>query len=321
MQKRKSNDFLIIIRPFFYKKAKKIPEYGFYLLTPIFFYFPMTLIPAFQKDEALLRDIQSQTNITDGFRVWWLGQSGFLIQWKGRHLLFDPYLSDSLSLKYAQTDKPHVRMSERVIDPSLLKSIDVVTSSHNHTDHLDADTLLPLLAVNPTIQMIIPEANRAFVCARLQCAPEFPIGLNDSHHVEVGGFKIYGVPAAHNALERDDRGQYKFMGFVAEFGNYRVYHSGDTLWYDGIVEILKPFGVDVAFLPINGNKPERRVAGNLNAEEAARLGKEIGAKLVIPHHYDLFEFNTENPTLFENYAKQYETPYRVLGIGEGIHVE
>ncbi len=281
----------------------------------------MTLIPAFQKDEALLRDIQSQTNLTEGFRVWWLGQSGFLIQWKGRHLLFDPYLSDSLSLKYAQTDKPHVRMSERAIDPSLLKSIDVVTSSHNHTDHLDADTLLPLFASNPTIQFIIPEANRAFICARLQCAPEFPIGLNDGQQVEVGGFKIYGVPAAHNALERDDQGQCKFMGFVAEFGNYRVYHSGDTLWFDGMVEILKPFGVDVAFLPINGNKPERRVAGNLNAEEAARLGKEIGAKLVIPHHYDLFEFNTEDPTLFENYAKQYETPYRILGIGEGIYLE
>lgn len=276
----------------------------------------MALIPAFQKDKALLRNIQSQVQLTEGFRVWWLGQSGFLIQWQGKHLLFDPYLSDSLSIKYANTDKPHVRMSEKAIDPSFLDMIDVVTSSHNHTDHLDADTLLPLLRVNSAVQLIIPEANRSFVSNRLQCALEFPTGLNDGENVEVAGFKIYGVPAAHNALERDEAGRCKYMGFVAEFGGYRVYHSGDTLWYDDIVEILKPFAVDIAFLPINGNKPERRVAGNLNAEEAARLGKEIGAKLVVPHHYNMFEFNTEDPIAFEKYAQQYQTPYRVLGIGE-----
>ena len=65
---------------------------------------------------------------------------------------------------------------------------------------------------------------------------------------------------------------------------------------------------------------QRRVAGNLSAEEAARLGKEIGAKLVIPHHYHLFEFNTEDPALFEKYAQQYKTPYRVLKLGEKFTV-
>ncbi len=281
----------------------------------------MTLIPAFQKDEDLLQDIKKYVQLTAGFRIWWLGQSGFLIQWQGKHLLFDPYLSDSLTLKYAATDKPHTRMSERAIDPALLTMIDVVTSSHNHTDHLDAETLRPLFAVNPDIQFVISEANRAFVGERLKCAVDWPIGLNDGQSVEVASFKLYGVPAAHNALERDELGRCKYMGFVAEFGGYRVYHSGDTLWYDGMVEILKPFAVDVAFLPINGNKPERRVAGNLSAEEAARLGVEIGAKLVIPHHYDLFTFNTEDPQEFIKYAQHYKTPNRVLKIGEGLRVE
>ena len=55
-----------------------------------------------------------------------------------------PYLSDSLTAKYAGTDKPHVRMTERAIDPARLDFIDVVTSSHNHTDHLDHETLWPL---------------------------------------------------------------------------------------------------------------------------------------------------------------------------------
>lgn len=274
------------------------------------------MIPAFQKDETLLNDLETARSRPDQLHIWWLGQSGFLVRWQNRTVLFDPYLSDSLSVKYAQTDKPHVRMSERVIDPSLLTDIDVVTSSHNHTDHLDAETLRPLLDANPGIQFLIPEANRAFVADRLRCDPAFPVGLNDGETAEIAGFTFHGVPAAHNEVERDAQNRCKFMGFVVQAGPWTIYHSGDTLWYDGLVETLMPFQVDVAFLPINGNKPERRVAGNLNPEEAARLGREIGARLVIPHHYHLFEFNTEDPAQFVREAERYQTPYRVLQLGE-----
>ncbi|GAB3918872.1 MBL fold metallo-hydrolase [Larkinella terrae] len=274
------------------------------------------LIPAFQKDETFLADLETARSRPDQLHVWWLGQSGFLVQWQKRFLLFDPYLSDSLSIKYANTDKPHVRMSERVIDPALLTMIDVVTSSHNHTDHLDAETLIPLFIASPNVQFVIPEANRFFVGDRVKRDAVFPVGLTDGEIAQVAGFTFHGVPAAHNALERDDHGRCKFMGFVVQAGPWTLYHSGDTLWYDGMVEILKPFNIDIAFLPINGNKPERRVAGNLNPEEAARLGKEIGAGLVIPHHYHLFEFNTEDPANFVREAKQYQTPYQVLQLGE-----
>ncbi|WP_128545807.1 MBL fold metallo-hydrolase [Larkinella soli] len=274
------------------------------------------LIPAFQKDQALLADIEAARLQPGHLHVWWLGQSGFLLQWEGRHLLFDPYLSDSLTRKYAGTDKPHVRMSERVVAPERLTMIDLVTSSHNHTDHLDAETLQPLFAAGPTAQFIIPEANRAFVTERLRCDPAFPLGLNDGQTVSVAGFTVHGVPAAHNALERDEQGRCRFMGFVVQAGPWSVYHSGDTLWYDGMEDVLKPFAVDIAFLPINGNKPERRVAGNLNPEEAARLGRVIGAGLVIPHHYHLFEFNTEDPEHFVREAGRQGTPYRVLRPGE-----
>lgn len=290
----------------------------------------MMLKHAFQKDEILRADIEAARNQPDVLHIWWLGQSGFLLQYNGKQLLVDPYLSDSLSRKYENTDKPHVRMSELVIDPARLEMIDVVTSSHNHTDHLDVETLLPIISTNPDVQFVIPEANRMFIANRLKTDPAWPIGLTDGQTVEVGGFVIHGVPAAHNELERDAEGRCKFMGFVVEIGPgharpgherpYKVYHSGDTLWYDGIVDRLRPFTVDVAFLPINGNKPERRVAGNLNPEEAARLGHEIGAKLVIPHHYDLFEFNTADPSDFVHACEQYGTPYRVMQLGERVSI-
>jgi len=277
-----------------------------------------SLIKAFCKGKELQQQIhQAKKNgSSDSFDIWWLGQSGFLIQCNGVCVLFDPYLSDSLTKKYLNTAKPHTRMSELVIDPHLLDCIDVVTSSHNHTDHLDGETLIPLFKVNPNVQFIIPEANRDFVVDRVKCKLNFPIGLNDGEKVEIKGFTFHGVPAAHNEIERDELGRCKYMGYVVQFGKWTVYHSGDTIWYDSMVDILKPFHVDVAFLPINGNDPSRGVAGNLNAVEAAQLGKAIGAKLVIPHHYDLFTFNTANPEDFITATASVQQPCQVLRLGE-----
>ena len=250
------------------------------------------------------------------FHLWWLGQSGFLLQWKGKRVLIDPYLSDSLTKKYAATDKPHVRMSERVVDPELLKDISIITSSHSHTDHLDAETLMPVLKNNPGVKFIIPEANREFVAERIKCRKEFPIGLNEGRSVTVGEFTFHGIPAKHNEIERDESGNCKFMGYVIEFGNYKIYHSGDTLWFDEMIDLLKPFAVDVAILPINGNNVSRKVAGNLNCEEAAKLGKAIGAKLVIPCHYDMFAFNTADVKDFVEEAEKLHQPYKILEGGE-----
>jgi L-ascorbate metabolism protein UlaG (beta-lactamase superfamily) len=85
-----------------------------------------------------------------------------------------------------------------------------------------------------------------------------------------------------------------------------------------LVPALRPFQVDVALLPINGNRPERRVAGNLDGREAARLAFTIGARLVIPCHYDMFEFNTAAPAGFEAECAGLGQQYRVLLNGEGL---
>lgn len=280
----------------------------------------MNLIPAVKKDAALVAEMDGLLATTGQFHLWWLGQSGYLLQWQGQRVLIDPYLSDSLTQKYAQTHKPHIRMSERVVDPGLLKNISVVTSSHNHTDHLDAQTLLPVLSNNPGIRMVIPEANRAFVADRLQCDPAFPLGLNAGQSLAVGDFTFHGIPARHNEIERDEKGNCRFMGYVIEFGPWTVYHSGDTLWYDELVPLLQPFAVDVALLPINGDDPVREVAGNLNAREAALLAKQIGARWVVPCHYDMFRFNTADVKEFEREARAVGQPYKVLPPGGRLDV-
>lgn len=207
-------------------------------------------------------------------------------------------------------------MSELVVRPELLKNISIVTSSHNHTDHLDAETLIPVLKNNAGIKFVIPEANRDFVAERVKCDKDFPIGLNERRSVTVDEFTFHGIPAKHNEIERDGNGNCKYMGYVIGFGEYKIYHSGDTLWFDEMVGLLQPFDVDVALLPINGNKPERKVAGNLDCREAAKLAKTIGAGCVIPCHYDMFSFNTSDVSEFIEEAEKIHQPYKVLRIGE-----
>lgn len=274
------------------------------------------MIRPIRSHGALLGDIRASDKRDRSFRLWWLGQSGFLLQWQGVHVLLDPYLSDSLTKKYSQTDKPHVRMTELVIDPAQLSFVDVTTSSHNHTDHLDAETLGPILARNPSPKLVIAEANRAFVAERLCIDPAIPIGVDDGTTVEVSGVRISGVASAHETVERDEQGRARFLGYVLQFGEWVIYHSGDTIQYSGMAEKLRTFGVHVALLPINGRAPERRVSGNLSGPEAALLAKDIGAKMVIPCHFEMFEFNTASPDEFVTECRRLGQPFQVLRCGE-----
>jgi len=276
------------------------------------------LITPKQKDQVFLDDVRDSGDQPDALHIWCLGQSGFLLRNGDRFALLDPYLSDSLTRKYADTDKPHVRMTELVVDPAKLGFVDVVSSSHNHTDHLDAETIKSIMAAHQDVTIIVPEANRSFAARRLGTEEARLTGLTAGVSTEVAGFRFHGIPAAHNNLDTDTRGNHQYMGYVVACGAQTIYHSGDTLRYDRMAELLRRWDIDVAFLPINGNKPERRVAGNLDGAEAAQLARDIQAKLVIPCHYDMFEFNTELPELFVSECERLGQRYRVMEAGERV---
>lgn len=290
----------------------------------------------FQSDDALIADIEGVRRRAGAVDFWWLGQSGFLVHHRGRWVLIDPYLSDSLTRKYANTDKPHVRMTRQVIEPGVLASRIwqpvSVTSSHAHTDHLDPETLRRL-SVDKFIapRAILETAMERCRDPRTHTSPVFE-GADDGSRHQIGpGIVVHGIASAHEQMDRDSAGRCKYLGFVFEFfpaleashghvwamnKEFTIYHSGDTILYDGLIEKLRPFKVDVALLPINGRAPERRVAGNLTGKEAALLAKKIRAKLVIPCHYDMFEFNTASPEEFIAECERLKQPYRVLGQGE-----
>jgi L-ascorbate metabolism protein UlaG (beta-lactamase superfamily) len=270
------------------------------------------------KDDAFLADVAAARAEGAAGRlvVWWLGQSGFLVFYGREFVLLDPYLSDSLTKKYAATDKPHVRMTERVVDPARLGLVSVVTTSHNHTDHLDAETLGPIFAAAPAAKLVLPAANVDFVTQRLGAAAQARfVPLADGERATVGEFTFEAVPAAHEELAPH------YAGFVVSVGPFRIYHSGDTVRFPGMAGRLRPLGVDLAFLPINGRAPERRVSGNLDGVEAAKLAHDIGARCVVPCHYELFEFNTASPAPFIAECARLGQRCAVLRAGERLTLD
>ena len=212
-----------------------------------------------------------------------------------------------------------MRMTERVIAPERLDFIDVVTSSHNHTDHLDGETLIPLLAANPALTVIVSRANLAFAAERLQIPSErlTPIQA-DGDPLTVGSFTFRAIPSAHETLEVDENGDHKTIGYLITVAGQTIYHSGDACLYEGLVERLGVYKIDIALLPINGRDPRRGVAGNFTAAEAVQLGQAIQAGLIVPCHYDMFEFNTVSPENFIRYAEESKVAYRVLRCGEKL---
>ena len=231
---------------------------------------------------------------TAGTHVWWLGQSGFLIGDEGRHLLVDPYLSDSLTEKYAGSETPHVQLHPHVVTPGQLAFVDVVLSTHGHTDHLDGETLRAIGA------LVVAPARIAELARERSGGEVTPISEGET--VEAGGFRVHAVPAQH-------AGEH-CLGYVIEAGGRRLYHTGDTSWVDPGVR-----GVDVAFLPINGK------LGNLDGPDAARLAQLVEADLAVPCHYDMFAFNTASPDAFVAECERLGQPYRVLRRGERLTLD
>src|SRR4051812_14824918 len=133
------------------------------------------MIEPLQADAAFLADIErAPRESPEKLHLWWLGQSGYLLRHRQTTVLIDPYLSDSLTTKYAGTAKPHVRMHRRVVDAGelgrTLRDITLLTSSHAHTDHLDPQTLKPLLGSAAVRYFLVPRAIRDLAVERSDAA-------------------------------------------------------------------------------------------------------------------------------------------------------
>jgi L-ascorbate 6-phosphate lactonase len=272
------------------------------------------MIQPFQRGAALLHDIHT-THLRPGqVALWWLGQSGYAIKTASILFYIDLYLSEHLTAKYANTAKPHLRMTESPLQPAEITAAQWVFASHKHSDHLDPGTLPALFAASPQAQLILPAAIVDHA-ASLGLPPERLIPTRGDETFTVGPMTVHSLPGAHPDFDYAEATGYPFLGFVFQVDGLTLYHSGDTLAYAGLAERLRAFNLDIAFLPINGGY----VPGtppNMNIPEALVLAQQAQPRLVIPHHYDMFTFNTANVTEFAKLADRAGVAYRVLQCGE-----
>jgi L-ascorbate 6-phosphate lactonase len=266
--------------------------------------------------------LNDQTHV---IRVQFLGQSGLRIAFGGAELLVDPYLSNALA---QGSDEPALwqRAFAPPVQPRELRAAVAVLCTHEHADHADPETIEGVLRASPQCHVLLPAAARAALAG--VAAPErltATRGDGDEHCF--GPYRVRAVPAAHSrayATELDADG-HRWQGFVVEVGGRRIYHSGDTVAFEGQVEAVCARGpIDCAILPVNGRDPYRErhdVIGNLWPREAVELATELGAATLIPVHHDLFAFNGIAVGQVADYAVQRGAPLEVRCLSAGAWTE
>lgn len=263
---------------------------------------PGVLVEPYLTDDAFLDDVMGA--VEPGLHLWWLGQSGFLVQVEEERLLVDPYLSDSLSERYEGTDTPFERLTARVIAPERLSFVDVVACTNGNPDHLDDGTLPDVLSGGA--KLVCPAGSEILTANRVGRAPDVVLAAGES--AELGGFHIEAVPAHHAAAP-------EAVGYVIRHGRFGLYHAGDSRRVQGMAEAVQPYGVDVAIVPVNGK------LGNMDGADAARLAYETGARIAVPCHYEMFRNDTTSPARFVAECVRLRQEYRLLSAGEALIVD
>ena len=224
-------------------------------------------------------------------RLTWLGQAGFRVEIDGTVAVIDPWVT------------PH---EDRLIPPAPLElaadGVQLLLITHEHFDHLDLPFLPDFLEHSPDASVVLPAAIAAQVDG---VVPESRLVLVDPNDViEVEGLEIHVVPAFHGVVFEDAYGDGSAVGGRPRFVGYalgrqrRVYHAGDTIVTDALSDALGRLDVDVALLPINGRDAEREargIIGNMDAAEAVELALAVGARTLVPYHWDGFAGNTVQP--------------------------
>jgi len=266
------------------------------------------------KQTALLNDIAAAQPQSGEVCIWWLGQSGYAIKTASILFYIDLYLSESLTTKYANTEKPHVRMTSAPLRGAELTDARWVFASHKHSDHLDPGTMPPLFAASPAAQLVLPTAVvEHAVTLGLPRARLIPTRGDEA--ITVGGMTVRSVPSAHPGLDYTEDKGYPFLGYQFEVDGLKIYHSGDTIIYDGLAERLQQLKPDIMFLPINGTDARRDAFGtppNMNMQTAVDLATTVQPRLLIPHHYDMFTFNTADVNDFIPLAERAGLNFAVL---------
>jgi len=248
---------------------------------------------------SIKADIDATAPPANAIALWYLGQSGFVVKAGGTVLYLETYM-------IGRPDHDPRRFTPP-LRPDEIDNADFVFGSHWHYDHIDPPTMKAAAERSAGARFIVPR------CAR-KALVEIGISTGRFAHVEtrLGKISFTAIPSAHETLEADPACGYPYWGYLITVNGVTIYHSGDCIPYDGLLERLAGKRVDIAMLPINGRdyfRLARGFAGNFTYREAADLADAIGADLLVPMHVGMHMANTERPGALADYlADRY--PYQ-----------
>lgn len=186
-----------------------------------------------------------------------LGQSAFALSEGGTTVVTDPFL----------TGNPRAAIGPDEIDPQ------TILLSHGHADHL-GDTVA------------IAKRTGATVVANVELAHEIGGQGVDVVDPNLGGTVTFDwgsvklVPAWHTAVSPSGT-THIAAGLVIDFKGTTIYHLGDTCLFSDLQLAGRGRTIDVALVPIGGHY-------TMDRHDAVEAVKLIGARTVIPMHYDTF---------------------------------
>ena len=236
-----------------------------------------TPAPRVEPDHELL---SRPPQVGEPARLTWIGHASWLIQLDGVSLLIDPIFSDNIGPGIERHVAPGLAVNQ-------LPTIDAQLVTHNHRDHLDLPSLRAV--ASPVIAGL--GLAPFFAAQKLACSE-----LAWWAATQVGGVTIRFVPSQHwSRRGLNDANATLWGGFVVEGSSARLYHSGDTAYFDGFSEIGRRVGpIDAALLPIGAYDPAWFMSRqHMNPEEASRAFTDLGARTFVAMHWGTFQLTDE----------------------------
>ncbi|CAM3618130.1 MBL fold metallo-hydrolase [Pontibacter korlensis] len=220
--------------------------------------------------------------VPSSYAAYWLGHSTAIIELDGYRVLIDPVFGNAGPLPIIAR-----RMSISPLQREELPKIDVVIITHDHYDHLEAETIKFLADKN--IQFIMPLA----VGARLEGwgvpknkITELAWDQTTSH----GSLSITAAPTVHySGRSYNDRNKTLWASYVIKGEEKNLYWSGDTGYGEHFKEIGLKYGpFDLAFMEIdawNNGWPNT----HLFPEQVIKACQDIDTELLFPIHFSTFD--------------------------------
>jgi L-ascorbate 6-phosphate lactonase len=257
--------------------------------------------------------------------IQFLGQAGFLISGTQSRYLIDPYLSNFVITGGYGSEELFTRNFPPPILPGKLFNINAVFITHDHADHCDLETLSVVSKNNPNCFFIGPGPVSSHLNAIIQKDQFIQPARKRKGEIQ-GKIEYFSIPAAHPQFAKDiSNKEPECLGYLIKMDGVVVYHSGDTVVFKGLKEIVREllWKIDIACLPVNGRDEKREkmgIVGNMNVIEALELAKSLKTKWMIPMHNDLFTINQEDPEIVDLVLNK-ESNVKVVKMRPGQKIE